>query len=154
MPDWSQCAYVYVAHGKWGHKIGISAAPPSRMKYIKSTLVRTWHRPKDAELVERTAHAILEAHRTYQREWFDVPERTAIETVDEAIERVKAGNHKRTPKEARREREAEREAALRDAAREAQEEYEKAVAACKRHRYGEKLMSGFRMCERCGYLTK
>lgn len=114
MPDWSKSPYVYVAHGRHGHKIGISGNPQWRMAGIRGKLIRKWHLPGKSRAVERTAHSILGVHRTVG-EWFDVPKAVAIEAVTVAIQRVAEGTHVLSAEDAQARRDAEYAAAWRQA---------------------------------------
>ena len=85
---------VYVmAYGPRDHKIGVSIAPPSRLKQLRAggaaRVVHCWLRPAgDARLVETMAHRLLGPWRfriTGQRERFEVGEEAARRAVECAI---------------------------------------------------------------------
>ena len=91
---------VYVARGKYGHKIGMAGKVPARLRFVKrehgsgAELVRSWHRPNDARDVEHAAHQVLDRWRHWHggREWFRVSEIVAVNAVEHAITLVEAGN--------------------------------------------------------------
>lgn len=110
---------VYVARGRLGYKIGIAVDVSARLRILRSEVqdrsivqIKTWHRPKDARVVEYDAHHSLKGRRDWwarHYEWFDVPERVAIEAVEMAIARAKAGTSVKAGCRVARERRAVRE---------------------------------------------
>lgn len=93
--------YVYVATNKVESKVGRSIDPVERRKGIKGrqshlsrvVLVKTWHRPTDANAIEWLAKQHLQHARLPGTvEWFAVLERDAIEAVEQAIRRVETSD--------------------------------------------------------------
>lgn len=102
---------VYVmAYGPMDHKIGVSIAPPSRLKQLRAggaaRVVHCWLRPEgDARAVEAAAHRLLGPWRfriTGQRERFEVGEEAARRAVECAITLAEEARTVRARREALR----------------------------------------------------
>ena len=90
-------SYVYVIQGREWTKIGISECPKRRFNDLRFAgavaLVRVWHRPTDARIVEHTARFLIwPQFRHYGREWFTVSAKEAVRAVSRAIAYVDGGN--------------------------------------------------------------
>lgn len=85
--------HVYVCTTRYGVKIGASGCVEKRAKGLPAaTLVRSWHLPENAQLVEY--HAIRLVGRPASKGWeyFDVTVDDAISAVERAIVFVASGD--------------------------------------------------------------
>ena len=102
--------HVYVCVTRYGTKIGVTSNTGQRARALgRGRVVKTWHRPADAQTVEHTALGLMGMKPKRGHEWFDAPPEQAVAAVEQAVSMADAGTATATPN-SRREARAEAEA--------------------------------------------
>lgn len=99
--------HVYVCTTRDGVKIGASRNVRNRVKNLCGSLIREWHRPLDAQLIEYHALRLVGADPARGDEWFAVPVDDAVRAVEAAIAKAEAGMAPPSRKSQMRQRQAE-----------------------------------------------
>jgi hypothetical protein len=72
-------------------KIGATRNVEQRVGSLCGTLIRSWHRPDDAQLIEYHAIRLVGVKPVQGLEWFAVPPEDAVRAVEAAIAKADAG---------------------------------------------------------------
>ena len=114
MPRWADMHYVYLMSSRkksWAprgtklyRKVGITRDVEHRKKLLSQggdilyEIVKVWHMPDDAVLVEWVARKLLKRDGNFGEEYMVASVEECLECIDEAIKLVAANDYSRWPK--------------------------------------------------------